>query len=126
MKPQIIYKRLYKHFGPQHWWPVSSKKGDWRFEICLGAILTQNTNWSNVEKALENLRNEKCLKPCCIKELATSKLERLIKPSGYFRQKAKKLKIFSEYICNSYNGDTKKFLQGNLIKKRIRGYIANL
>ena len=118
MKPRIIYKRLYKYFGPQHWWPVSSKRGDTRFEICIGAILTQNTNWLNVEKALKNLKKENCLRPCCIKELESRKLQRLIKPSGYFRQKAKKLKIFSKYICENYNGDTKKFLHGNLQKKR--------
>lgn len=118
MKPLVIYNRLYKFYGPQHWWPVLSKGGDKRFEICVGAILTQNTNWQNVEKALLNLRKARILTPRAIAKFPASKLERFIKPSGYYRQKVKKLKIFSKYILDNYQGDTKKFLQGNLLKKR--------
>jgi endonuclease-3 related protein len=118
MNPLVIYNRLYKYYGPQHWWPVSSARGDKRFEICVGAILTQNTNWQNVEKALANLHKAKMLTPGAMAKCPIAKLERLIKPSGYFRQKAKKLKIFSKYICENYQADTKKFLQGNLLKKR--------
>ncbi|NIP33200.1 endonuclease III domain-containing protein [Candidatus Saccharibacteria bacterium] len=118
MRPLTIYKKLYKHFGPQHWWPVSSGKGDKGFEICVGVILTQNTNWQNVEMALKNLIKERLLTPCALAKCPMQKLQRLIKPSGYFRQKAKKLKIFTKYICDNYNGDTKKLLQGNLDNKR--------
>jgi len=118
MKPLVIYKRLHKHFGPQHWWPVSSGRGDKQFEICVGAILTQNTNWQNVELAIKNIQKAGVMTPCAIASCPLSRLERLIRPSGYFRQKAKKLKIFSKYICDNYQASTKKFLQGNLLKKR--------
>lgn len=113
-----IYRNLYRHFGPQHWWPVSAKKGDKVFEICVGAILTQNTNWKNVELALAGLRKARLLTPCAIAKSPARKIERLIRPSGYFRQKAKKLKIFAKYICDNYQSSAKKFLQGSLEKKR--------
>lgn len=118
MKPLKIYNNLLSFFGPQKWWPVLPGDGDKRFEICVGAILTQNTNWQNVELALENLHKQKLLKPRCLAKCTDRKLERLIHSSGYFRQKAKKLKIFTNYICENYNADTKKFLQGRLNKKR--------
>lgn len=88
-----IYKKLLKHFGPQHWWP-----GDTPFEVMVGAILTQNTNWGNVERAINNLKNAQALKPITLVEIRNHKLEMLIKPSGYFRVKAKKLKIFCKWL----------------------------
>ncbi|MFH1825767.1 MAG: endonuclease III domain-containing protein [bacterium] len=88
-----IYHKLLRHFGPQHWWP-----GDTPFEVMVGAILTQNTNWSNVEKAIDNLRKSKLQNPKQILTAKTSKLQTLIKPSGYFRQKAKKLKAFCKWL----------------------------
>lgn len=118
MKPLAIYNRLYKYYGPQHWWPVSSGSGDKRFEVCLGAILTQNTSWKNVELALNNLNNKKLISVRAIAGCPARDLERQIKPSGYFRQKAKKLKIFSKYIIDNYQGSTEEFLKGGLSKKR--------
>jgi len=118
MKPLQVYKNLLAYFGPQHWWPVSSGKGDKPFEICVGAILTQNTNWNNVEMALKNLKKERLLTPGTMTKCPNQKLQRLIRPSGYFRQKAKKLKIFSKYICENYQGDTKELLRGDMEKKR--------
>src|SRR6476660_5434350 len=88
-KIRIYYTTLYRAWGAQHWWPAET-----RFEVIVGAYLTQNTAWTNVERALENLRQEKVL---CLEEfrkLRLPKLERLIRPSGYFRQKAKRLKTF--------------------------------
>lgn len=101
-----IYKKLYRHFGPQHWWPTTdgTKRGTWsikRFEICVGAILTQNTAWKNVEKAIGNLQAAKAINPEIILEMKKSKLASLIRPAGYYNQKAKKLKIFSKWFLDN-------------------------
>lgn len=81
------YNRLFNALGPQHWWP-----GDSPWEICTGAVLTQNTNWQNVEKAIINLKNAKALDPETILSLPETKLAQMILPSGFFRLKTKRLK----------------------------------
>lgn len=96
-KLKKIYNTLYKSFGPQKWWP-----GDTPFEIAVGAILTQNTNWGNVEKAIDNLKREKVLNARALYELKPDKLASLIKPSGYFNLKAKRLKGFLSYLSSNY------------------------
>ena len=98
-----IYQKLLAEFGPQHWWPAETK-----FEVIIGAILTQNTNWGNVEKALANLKKAGVLNPPGLKNIPTPKLARLIKPSGYFNVKAKRLKNFIEFFFEEYDGDLKK------------------
>lgn len=106
-----IYKRLYEHFGPQYWWPVQesrSKRQELRkFEVCLGAILTQNTAWKNVEKALANLCAAGVMNPEAILRIRKEKLASLIRPAGYFNQKAKKLKIFSKWFLTREKGKYK-------------------
>jgi endonuclease-3 related protein len=97
-----IYRRLYRAFGPQHWWP-----GESPFEITVGAILTQNTNWGNVEKAIENLKREKALNAKSIHGIRVNKLASLIKPAGYFNVKAKRLKAFIDFVMNEYHGSIK-------------------
>lgn len=92
------YKTLYNAFGPQHWWP-----GDTPFEISVGAILTQNTNWTNVEKAIGNLKENNVLNAGRLHKLGTKKLASLIRPSGYFNVKAERLKNFLSYIHIHYN-----------------------
>jgi len=82
-----VYKRLLSHFGPQRWWPARN-----RFEVIVGAVLTQNTNWRNVEKAIGNLRREKMLSAKKIASAKLKKIQRLIRPSGFYRQKAKRLR----------------------------------
>lgn len=93
------YRALLSHYGPQNWWPAQS-----RFEVIVGAYLTQNTNWTNVEKAMANLRRSRALNLNAMRELPLEKLEELIRPSGYFRQKAKKLKIFIAFLDAKYSG----------------------
>ena len=100
-----IYDRLYECYGPQHWWP-----GDSPFEIILGAILTQNTNWTNVEKALTNLRTANCFSPEALREVPEDELAGLLKPSGYFNSKAKKLKAFINHLWDNYDGDLELLL----------------
>ncbi len=107
-----IYKTLYGHFGPQNWWP-----GDTPFEVCVGAILTQNTAWQNVEKAIVNLKKEKILNPHKINRLPAKKLAKLITPAGYFNIKAKRLKNFISFLCERYDGEVSNMFSngsGNL------------
>lgn len=94
-----IYNTLYKSFGPQHWWP-----GDTPFEIAVGAILTQNTNWSNVERAISNLKKEKVLNAKTLLNMKDAKLASLIRPAGYFNIKTKRLKHFLAFLDKHYNG----------------------
>ncbi|MBN2130962.1 MAG: endonuclease III domain-containing protein [Sedimentisphaerales bacterium] len=95
-----IYRRLLEAFGPQHWWP-----GRTTFEIILGAILTQNTSWANVEKAIANVRAAGRLEPNALHELDAETLETLIRPAGYFRVKAKRLRNFLQWLFDEYGGD---------------------
>lgn len=94
-----IYQLLYKAFGPQHWWP-----GDTRIEIITGAILTQNTNWANVEKAINNLKSADCLSEERLHKLEPSQLAELIRPAGYYNIKAKRLKNFLDWLFENYDG----------------------
>ena len=108
-----IYKKLLKHFGPQGWWPINgvydpekkhfSEKE--KFEIMAGALLTQNTAWNNVEKALSNLKKENLVDANKISKINLKKLQALIKPSGYYRQKAKRIKDFAKTIKVIGNAD---------------------
>lgn len=100
---QDIYARLYAHFGPQHWWPQS----DGAFEIILGAILTQNTAWTNVEQALANLRRAELLTPARLHRSRGSRIERLIRPSGFFRLKTIKLQAFTRFLFEKHRGRLK-------------------
>jgi endonuclease III related protein len=93
------YARLFSAWGAQHWWPAETP-----FEVIVGAYLTQNTAWTNVEKALINLRKARALSIEAIRALTLSRLERLIRPSGYFRQKAQRLKTFIAFLDQQYGG----------------------
>jgi endonuclease-3 related protein len=98
---QIVgyYRSLVARWGPQNWWPAQT-----RLEVIVGAYLTQNTNWSNVEKAIANLRRARVLSIKALRELPSHELEQLIRPSGYFRQKAKRLKAFISFLDANYSG----------------------
>ncbi len=95
-----IYDRLFDCYGPQHWWP-----GETPFEVIIGAILTQSTAWTNVEKAIANLKSEGLLDAVSLDEIETEKLEMLIRPSGYYNAKAAKLKAFVERLNREYDSD---------------------
>jgi endonuclease-3 related protein len=95
-----IYKMLYDAFGPQHWWP-----GETSFEIMAGAILTQNTSWTNVEKAIVNLKSAGYLTPEALHRIDTAQLAELIRPAGYFNIKAKRLKSFVDWLFDNYGGE---------------------
>lgn len=95
-----IYHLLFERFGPQHWWP-----GETKFEIMVGAILTQNTNWANVEKAIANLKLTGCLSPEKLYNLDLRQLAELIRPAGYYNIKTKRLKNFMKWLFENYAGD---------------------
>jgi len=94
-----IYRKLSRLWGPQHWWPAETA-----FEVVVGAILTQNTSWTNVEKAIANLREADALNIEGIRGLPIAELEQLIRPSGYFRQKAARLNKFVAFLDGNYAG----------------------
>ena len=111
---ELIYNKLLKSFGPQGWWPLTlegfeskhhsgrPESDKHRFEIIIGAILTQNTNWKNVEKALFNLSKNDLIDIKKICKVNRKKLAQLIRPAGYYNQKAERLKIISNYLLRKY------------------------
>jgi len=113
-----IYKKLYEAFGPQHWWP-----GDTPLEIAVGAILTQNTNWGNVEKAINDLKRQNALSAKAVHEMPVSMLSGIIRPAGYFNIKAGRLKSFIHFLMEKYRGSMKRMKKDEtypLRKKLLR------
>lgn len=104
--PIAYYESLYAAFGPQGWWP-----GRTRFEIIAGAILTQNTAWTNVEKAIKNLKRARLLVPARMRGASNGELALLIKPAGYFNVKARRLKNFTNHLFDNYGGSLDRFLR---------------
>jgi len=101
-----VYEALRKHFGHQKWWP-----GDTPFEIMIGAILTQNTAWTNVEKAILNLKKSKKLSFRALRRIPVKVLSKLIRPAGYFNIKADRLKCFMDFLDRECRGDLSKLKQ---------------
>src|SRR5260221_854241 len=97
------YAALFSAHGPQHWWP-----GRTRFETIVGAILTQNTSWTNVERAIRKLRAAHLLSPAAVRRAPYRKLAQLLRPSGYFRQKTKTLQSFLKFLFDTYDGSLNK------------------
>jgi endonuclease-3 related protein len=114
-----IFDRLVAHFGPLHWWPADSP-----FEVVVGAILTQNTAWRNVELAIANLKAANVLSPEALREMPAGELEQLIRPAGFFRQKSERLKLFVEHLFRHYGGDLSVLLSGPL--EKVRGELLSL
>ncbi|HKQ47489.1 MAG TPA: endonuclease III domain-containing protein [Phycisphaerae bacterium] len=97
---QEFYTALYRAYGPQHWWP-----GEGPTEIVIGAILTQNTNWQNVEKAIAQLRAARMIDWAALRDIEIERLAELIRPAGYYNVKAKRLKNFVGWLWERYEGD---------------------
>jgi endonuclease-3 related protein len=100
-----VYQRLYGHFGPQGWWP-----GETPFEIIVGAVLTQNTNWGNVAKAISNLKGRDVLSYEAFRLLSVDEIAVLIRPSGYYNLKAQRLRNLLDMIGERYDDDLQLFL----------------
>ncbi|MGM0444775.1 MAG: endonuclease III domain-containing protein [Bacillota bacterium] len=116
---ETIYKQLFDHYGPQDWWPADSA-----LEVIIGAILTQSVNWTNVEKAISNLKEADLISLKKLKEVKEKRLAELIKPSGYYNMKAKKLKSFVSYIDDNYNLNLNKLSKGK--PKKIRKKLLDI
>ncbi|MBI2878239.1 MAG: endonuclease III domain-containing protein [Candidatus Rokubacteria bacterium] len=101
-----LYQALRDAFGPQHWWPARSA-----FEVVVGAILTQNTAWANVERAIANLRAAGALSPQALRDLPLPELARLVRPSGYFNIKARRLRAFIAHLWRRHDGDLRRMLR---------------
>ena len=108
-----LYRRLYRHYGDLQWWP-----GDSPLEISVGAILTQNTAWTNVEKAIQRLKEARSLSVRALSRLPHKKLARLIQPAGYFNVKARRLKHFLSFLQHRYDGSIRKMFKQDSLRLR--------
>ncbi|MBI1935687.1 endonuclease III domain-containing protein [Candidatus Woesearchaeota archaeon] len=125
-----IYTNLFSSFGPQLWWPVTPqgklqpdysggpKNEKQQLEVCFGAILTQNTNWKNVEKAIVELNKNNLINIDKISKIKKQKLAEIIKSSGYHNQKAMKLKNFCDFLLKRYNGNLKELFCLDILELR--------
>jgi len=128
--PQTIYEILQTEFKNLSWWPKDKRYherngSDPRFEVIVGAILTQNTAWSNVEKALENLKSKNMLDIKKILEVDIKNLQKMVKPSGFFNQKAERLKNISTYLHENYNADLNSFFKKDMYSLREELLLLN-
>ena len=108
-----MYRALFETFGPRHWWPANSP-----FEVCVGAILTQNTSWKNVAKAIDILKAADRLDPIKIYRTNHEELAQLIKPAGYFNVKAIRLRNFVNLLVEKHGGDLDSLFSAPLAKLR--------
>ncbi len=111
-----IYNTLYNRFGPQDWWPA-----DTPFEVIIGAILTQSTNWKNVEKAIDNLKKYDLLDANALHKVDEKTLAETIRASGYYNMKAKKIKAFLDFLFSSYSGNLEEMFKTpiDLLRKQL-------
>ncbi|HXZ39296.1 MAG TPA: hypothetical protein VEG68_01050 [Terriglobales bacterium] len=117
---RAYYQTLYAAWGPQHWWPART-----RLEVIVGAYLTQNTSWNNVEAALKRLRDAGVLSLAAIRNVPVARLESLIRPAGYFRQKAARLKTFVNFIDQQYAGSFNRMFAQPTAKLRAELFALN-
>src|SRR5512147_898047 len=103
-----VYRALYEAYGPQHWWPAETP-----FEVMVGAVLTQNTAWSNVEKAIASLKRERLMTPAGLNRTPGRRLAALIRPSGYYNIKARRLKNLAGFIRDRYSGSLRRMLSSD-------------
>ena len=108
-----LFDLLFDSYGPQHWWP-----GESPFEVIIGAILTQSAAWTNVEKAIGNLKRMKILSPSGIKGIGRDELAQVIRPSGFYRLKASRLKGFVQFFYKEFDGDMRRMMSQNLVSLR--------
>ncbi len=104
-----LYELLFERFGHRNWWPAESP-----FEVCVGAILTQNTSWKNVEKAINNLKEAECLDAYRLYETPVEELATIIKTAGYFNVKSKRLKNFINHLVEHHEGSLDKMFEASV------------
>jgi endonuclease III related protein len=108
------YRRLMTAYGPQHWWPAETP-----FEVMVGAVLTQSAAWTNVEKAIHNLKTARALLPDAIRDMSFSELAEIIKPSGYYNVKARKLKSLVYWLGEKYQDNIPKMAERDTHSMRL-------
>ena len=111
LKP--LFQHLFDAYGPQHWWP-----GETAHEMIIGAMLVQNTNWNNVKRAIDNLREAGLLDPHALVAIPVEELEELLRPAGYFRIKARRLRNLMEWLVDRYDGSLERMFQTPLVELR--------
>ena len=104
----VVFDQLLARYGQLHWWPA-----DTPFEVCVGAILTQNTAWTNVEKAIANLKTAEMLTPRALREVTAGDLAQLIRPAGFFNVKAARLKAFVDWLFARFSGRLERMFAGD-------------
>jgi endonuclease-3 related protein len=114
-----IYRKLSIVYGPQHWWPAESP-----FEVMVGAVLTQSAAWTNVEKAIRNLKAAQVLSPDAIRNMSFSELAEFIKPSGYYNVKARKLKSLVYWLGENYSDDINRM--SGIETQKLRGELLSV
>lgn len=114
------YEAMSRALGPMHWWPAQTP-----FEVIVGAILTQSTAWGNVERAIANLRSARLLTPSAMRAVRSQRLAEMVRPSGYFRQKAKKLKAFVGFLQTEYGGSLKRMFESPTLELREKLLAVN-
>ncbi len=110
---ELIYQRLFEHFGPRHWWPADSP-----LEVAVGAVLTQNTSWQNVEKAIANLKRANLLDLEAMRALEPRKLSSYIKPAGYYNLKETRLRNLLDLVADRLDGKVENLARLKLVKAR--------
>ena len=105
---QEIFDLLFAAYGPRHWWPAETP-----FEVCVGAILTQNTNWGNVEKAIVNLKRDELLSPEALRDVPPAQLAEAIRPAGYYNVKSMRLKDFVGHLFLRHGGNLERMFAGD-------------
>ncbi len=111
----VIYRRLFGHFGPQHWWP-----GDEPFEVMVGAILTQSASWTNVEKGIGTLKKARALTPRALRDLPLNELAGLIHSCGYYNAKAVKLKALAQWLEETFRDNLDEMFSKDTYSLRSR------
>ena len=121
-----MYEAMLLRLGPQHWWPARAHLAphDRKLEICLGALLTQNTNWGNVEKALDRLDAAGAMRVDVLTKMPPARLAELIRPAGYFNVKARRLKNFISHVTDRHGGCIESLLA--LPKLRLREQLLGI
>ena len=113
-----IYERLFRHFGPRGWWP-----GETPFEVCVGAILVQNTSWTNAARAIANLKERHLLSPEGLRRIPKSRLALVIRPARFFNVKADRLKVFIRFLWDAHAGELNRLfsLPADVLRKTLLG-----
>ena len=114
-----LYDTLYREYGPQRWWPAETP-----FEVVIGAILTQSTSWTNVEKAIANLKAAGKLSPASLRQLSVPELAHLIHPCGYYNVKARRLKVFVDFLGARCGDDLDQLFKGDI--SELRGQLLGI